>query len=300
MNAGLVVGHHGRHCLVESSEGLRRICHARGKRNEVVVGDRVTWQPSGDEGTIEGIEPRRNLFHRQDAWRTKSFAANLDRVLILIAAEPVFSASQLSRVLAAAEAAHIEALILLNKRDLSEAFDRAWERLAPYRAMGYPVMPFTLRQADDGDLAELSGLLTGRTTLIVGPSGAGKSTLINRLVPGAPAQTGAISQALRSGRHTTSATTWYWIDAARSSALIDSPGFQEFGLQHIDPAGLAACMPDIRAAAATCRFYNCTHMHEPGCGVISAVQSRQAQPAVDPDRYRIYRELHAELSRPAH
>lgn len=300
MNAGLVVGHHGRHCLVESPDGARRICHARGKRNEVVVGDRVSWQPSADEGTIEAIEPRRNLFHRQDAWRTKSFAANLDRVLIMVAAEPVFSASQLSRVLAAAEAARIEALILLNKRDLSEAFALAWDRLAPYRAMGYPVMPFTLKQADEEDLTALSAMLHGRTTLIVGPSGAGKSTLINRLVPGAPAQTGAISQALRSGRHTTSATTWYWIDAERTSALIDSPGFQEFGLQHIDPAGLAACMPDIRQAASGCRFYNCTHMHEPGCGVIAAVQAQQDAIAIDPDRYRIYRELYAELARPAH
>jgi hypothetical protein len=83
------------------------ICHPRGKKSQVVVGDRVLWLPSQDEGTIEKIEERRNLFYRQDEIRTKSFAANLDQVLILIAAEPEFSESQLARALIAAEAEHI-------------------------------------------------------------------------------------------------------------------------------------------------------------------------------------------------
>ncbi|MFP5467446.1 MAG: GTPase RsgA, partial [Gammaproteobacteria bacterium] len=133
---GRVVAAHGRHCLVETPEGQRLLCHARGKRNEVVVGDTVRWAPTGDEGIIEAVDERRNLFHRQDEWRTKSFAANIDRVLILLAAEPEFSESQLTRALIAAEAAGIAALIVLNKRDVQPAFDRAWERLAPYRRMG--------------------------------------------------------------------------------------------------------------------------------------------------------------------
>ena len=115
---GLVVAAHGRHCLVEAPDGQRLICHARGKRNEVVVGDTVRWAPTGDEGIIEAVDERRNLFHRQDEWRTKSFAANIDLVLILLAAEPEFSESQLTRALIAAEAAGIEALIVLNKRDV--------------------------------------------------------------------------------------------------------------------------------------------------------------------------------------
>ena len=297
---GLVVGSHGRHCVVETPAGERVICHPRGKKLAVVVGDGVRWRPSHDEGTVEQITPRRNLLYRQDAVRTKSFAANLDQVLILVAAEPEFSEHQLARALIACEAAHIEPLIALNKADLAEPFARAWQRLAPYRAMGYAVLPLAAKPrgpapAPADTLAALGQRLHRRTTLILGPSGAGKSTLINRLIPGAAAQTGEISQALNSGKHTTTTTTWYWLDEARASALIDSPGFQEFGLHHIDPMQLAAYMPDIRPHVAECRFYNCTHLHEPGCGVTAQVQSSAGADGISASRYKIYSELFAEL-----
>jgi ribosome biogenesis GTPase len=289
---GLVVASHGRHCIVETPERERLICHPRGKKSQAVVGDRVQWQASQDEGTIEKVLPRSNLFYRQDEIRTKSFAANLDQVLILIAAEPEFSESQLARALIAAEAAHITPVIALNKRDLATAFARAWERLSPYRQMNYRVLPLALTTADAADRDALSGLFAGKTTLVLGPSGAGKSTLINLLVPGASAQTGEISQALNSGKHTTTTTSWYWMDKASGTALIDSPGFQEFGLHHIEAMQLARLMPDIAAHATECRFYNCTHLHEPGCGVIAQVE----RGAISPSRYRIYGELFAELS----
>jgi hypothetical protein len=125
--------------------GERVICHPRGKKLAVVVGDGVRWRPSHDEGTVEQITPRRNLLYRQDAVRTKSFAANLDQVLILVAAEPEFSEHQLARALIACEAEHIEPLIALNKADLAEPFARAWQRLAPYRAMGYAVLPLAVK-----------------------------------------------------------------------------------------------------------------------------------------------------------
>jgi ribosome biogenesis GTPase len=298
--SGLVVASHGRHCLVESPDGVRRLCHPRGKKSQAVVGDRVQWQPSGDEGVINAVEPRRNLFYRQDEIRTKSFAANLDQVLVLIAAEPEFSEMQLARALIAAEAEHIKPLIALNKSDLVEPFERAWARLVPYQHMGYGVLPLSLRLSGDIDREHLRKHLRGKTTLVLGPSGAGKSTLINLLVPQAQALTGEISQALNSGRHTTTATTWYWVDEDRSTALIDSPGFQEFGLNHIDRMQLAALMPDLRPHVAQCRFYNCTHLHEPGCGVIAAVAPASGAPAgqVEPSRYRIYKALFEELSQP--
>lgn len=298
--AGLVVAAHGRHCLVETADGKRRLCHARGKKNETVVGDRVRWKPTGDEGVIEKVEPRRNLFYRQDEIRTKSFAANLDQVLVLIAAEPEFSEMQLTRALIAAEAEHIAPLVGLNKSDLAEPFARASTRLAPYTGMGYQVLRLALRNCADADREQLMQHLRGRTTLVLGPSGAGKSTLINLLVPQAQALTGEISQALNSGKHTTTATTWYWVDAERTTALIDSPGFQEFGLHHIDPMQLAALMPDLKPHVAQCRFYNCSHMHEPGCGVRAAVAEDAGAPAgrIEPSRYRIYRTLFEELSQP--
>ena len=298
---GLVVASHGRHCLVESPDASRRLCHARGKKSETVVGDRVQWRPTGDEGVVERVESRRNLFYRQDEIRTKSFAANLDQVLVLIAAEPEFSEMQLARALIAAEAERIAPLIALNKSDLVDPFERAWRRLLPYQHMGYGVLPLSLRLSGDTDRQHLLQHLQERTTLVLGPSGAGKSTLINLLVPHAQAQTGEISQALNSGKHTTTSTTWYWVDEARRTALIDSPGFQEFGLHHIDRMQLAALMPDLKPHVAGCRFYNCTHMHEPGCGVTAAVAEGEAEVPRDriaPNRYRIYRSLFEELSQP--
>ena len=297
---GLVVASHGRHCLVESPDGTRTLCHAKGKKNQTVVGDRVRWRPTGDEGVIAGVEPRRNLFYRQDEIRTKSFAANLDQVLVLIAAEPEFSEMQLARALIAAEAEHIAPLVALNKSDLVEPFERAWARLLPYQHMGYGVLPLSLRLSKDTDREHLLNHLHGRTTLVLGPSGAGKSTLINLLVPHAQAQTGEISQALNSGKHTTTTTTWYWVDADRTTALIDSPGFQEFGLHHIEPTQLAALMPDLKPHVAQCKFYNCTHLHEPGCGVMAAVTDLPGAPPgkIEPSRYRIYRHLFEELSQP--
>jgi ribosome biogenesis GTPase len=293
---GLVVAAFGRHCLVESPDGTRRICHPRGKKSQVVVGDRVQWLPSSDEGSVEQVQQRRNLFYRQDELRTKSFAANLDQVLVLIAADPEFSERQLARALIAAEAEGIPALIVLNKRDLQPAFDQAWARLTSYRDMGTSVLPLCLK-TDDGGLPELQARLQGRTTLVLGPSGVGKSTLVNRLVPHAQAQTGEISRALNTGRHTTTSTTWYWVDDARQTALIDSPGFQEFGLHHIEPGQLAQCMPDLRAALGGCRFYNCTHLHEPGCSVRAQVAGQEApQGCIAANRYRIYTELFEELS----
>ena len=303
LQSGLIVGNFGRHFLVEAVEGNRLICHSRGKKSHGVVGDRVLWKPSQDEGTIEKIEPRRNLFYRQDEVRTKSFAANLDQVLILIAAEPEFSSSQLSRALIAAEAEHITAIIGLNKSDLVEPFERAWAWLQPYRHMHYGVLPLSLKASADVDRVELQKLLGGKTTLVLGPSGAGKSTLINLLAPGALAQTGEISQALNAGKHTTTSTTWYWVEkgveGAKTTAIIDSPGFQEFGLNHIDPAQLAAYMPDLKPHVANCKYYNCSHLHEPGCGVKPAVSKSAVVTGpnqISQNRYKIYSELFAELS----
>lgn len=287
-----LVAAHGRHAFIETDAGQRVQCHLRGRKTDLVVGDRVRWQPAGDEGVIEAVEPRRNLLFRQDDWRTKSFAANLDQILLLVAGEPVFSESQLTRALIAAESAGIPAHIGLNKIDKPSAA-AARERLQPYRDMGVQVLEFALKADPQAALARLQPLLQGKVTLVLGPSGTGKSTLINLLVPQAQAQVGEISQALNSGRHTTTSTLWYWLDAQRSGALIDSPGFQEFGLHHIDATQLATLMPDLRAQLGQCRFYNCMHRHEPGCGVRAAVERGE----IAPQRYRLYCEILDELGK---
>ena len=288
---GRVVSGHGRHVVVETADGERILCHSRGKKSECVVGDRVSWQRSTDEGVIDATLPRTSLLYRQDAWKTKAFAANIDQLLVVVAAEPVFSESQLARALIAAREAHIDARIVLNKRDLP-AFAAAEQRLAPYVAMGTDVIALALKKEPAQARERLAVVLGGKSTLVLGPSGAGKSTLVNLMVADAAAQVGEISKALNSGRHTTTATQWYWLDADRTSALIDSPGFQEFGLRQIAPNELAGLMPDIGRYAGECRFYNCKHVHEPGCGVLAALELGE----ISAGRHRIYLEILAELA----
>ena len=291
---GLVVSTHGRHVIVEDEQGQRLICHPRGKKSEAVVGDRVLWQPTlegSGEGLIVQVEERRNLLYRQDEWRSKSFAANLDQMLVWIAVEPVFSEAQLTRALLAARYADIPVTIVLNKVDLPGA-ETARQRLVPYVAMGYPVVEMSLKVDTDAAKAQVMPLLQGKASLVLGPSGAGKSTLINTLLPNARAEVGEISQALNSGRHTTTTSQWYWLDDSHESAVIDSPGFQEFGLHHIAPTELAKWMPDIAAHIADCRFYNCTHRQEPGC----AVQAAAERGEISAMRLSLYTGLFDELS----
>jgi ribosome biogenesis GTPase len=290
MNRGLVVAGYGRHYSVETPNGQRILCHPRGKKSELVVGDWVLWAPMGQEGVIEQRLERRNLLYRQDLQRTKAFAANLDQVLMMVAVEPGFSLSQISRALIAAEHAGIQAQLVLNKTDLP-GFEAAWQKLAPFRQMGTPVHSLSLTPLSPQACEQLCRLLDGQKTLVLGPSGVGKSTLINALVPQAQAQVAPISTALNSGRHTTTRTLWYWLDDARHTALIDSPGFQEFGLNQIQATELATLMPDMKSHLGQCRFYNCTHRQEPGCGVRQALN----QGLLAPERMAIYEELWNEL-----
>jgi ribosome biogenesis GTPase len=295
-SSGLVVATHGRHLIVEDDQGQRLTCHPRGKKSEAVVGDRVQWQPTqegANEGVVVAVEERRNLLYRQDEWRSKSFAANLDQLLMWIAVEPVFSEAQLTRALISAESAGIPATIVLNKIDLPGA-PTARERLAPYRAMGYKVVELSLKTEIEAAREQVGPLLNGKASLVLGPSGAGKSTLINTLLPNARAETQEISQALNSGKHTTTSSLWYWLDDTRTSAVIDSPGFQEFGMHHIPPTELARWMPDIAKYMNDCRFHNCTHRQEPGCAVQAAVERGE----VSPIRLSLYTDLFDELSRP--
>lgn len=291
---GLVTGAFGRYCTVTpAAAGPVIRAHGRGKRADAVCGDRVWVQRSPtapDTGVIERIEPRRNALLRQDEARTKVFAANLDAVLFMVAARPEFSDALLGRALIACEAAQIAVTIALNKIDLPEAA-AARARLAGYRALGYDTLELSAKHGGAG--AALLARLRGKTTLVLGGSGVGKSTLINALVPGARAATQEVSDALNSGRHTTTATVAYALP--QGGWLMDSPGFQSFGLQHLSASQLAAAFPEFRALHGQCKFYNCTHRHEPGCAVLAAVQSG----AIAAHRHALYSQVLAELQTPA-
>lgn len=245
-----------------------RSCNAsRAAKSEVAVGDRVIYeQSSADQGVIVEIGERRNLLYRSDQFKSKLFAANLDQLLIVLATEPHFSEDLLGRALIAAEAHGLEALIVLNKIDVESALPLARERLAPYRALGYTVIELSAKMAPGEVHPQLDERLKDRSTILLGQSGMGKSTLVNLLIPDADAATREISSALNSGRHTTTFTRLYELPGGGS--LIDSPGFQEFGLHHLSEGQLERAFADFRPYLGHCRFYNCHHLQEPGCAVL--------------------------------
>lgn len=296
---GTIIGAHGRHYVVRTDEGKRLVCFTRGKKSEAACGDRVEVEAAtAGQGVINSILERTNLVYRSDAFRRKMLAANVSQLMIVVAAEPSFSEDLLGRALVTAEALDIPAAIVLNKTDLTELAEAASLRLTPYRMLNYPVHSISVRGAPDAARDLLLPLLAGKTTLLLGQSGMGKSTLLNLLVPDADAATREISQALQSGKHTTTFTRQYELrDATQQEvigALIDTPGFQEFGLAHFTPGQIERAFPEMRELLGKCRFYNCSHLAEPDCAVREAVKAG----AITSRRFDLFAELTRESATP--
>ena len=299
--AGRIVAAHGRHYVVTSDAGERLVCFTRGKKSVAACGDRVDVQRTGvGQGVLVAIQARASLMSRSDGFRSKLVAANITQVLIIVATAPPFSEDLLGRTLVAAETLAIPARIVFNKIDLVDNLDAARARLAPYRALGYPVDEISVRAARDSAHASLIAHLAGNTTLLVGQSGMGKSSLLNLLVPDADAATREISEALQTGKHTTTDARLYDLPAAhdvgkpqaQAGSLIDTPGFQEFGLAHLSPGEIERAFPELRPLLGHCRFYNCSHLAEPGCVVREAVERGE----VRDQRYALFATLTRESS----
>ncbi|WP_298393667.1 ribosome small subunit-dependent GTPase A [uncultured Azonexus sp.] len=282
MMHGRVVAAHGRQYIVETGDGTRLPCFPRGKKSEVACGDEVEFaRSSADQGVIEKILPRRSLLYRSNEIRQKLIAANVDQLVVVVASEPAFSDDLVTRALIAAESEDIEVLIALNKCDLTDRLAEARRQTAVFTALGYRVLELSaLHHADD-----LRPHLQGRTSVLVGQSGMGKSTLVNALIPEARAATREISQALDSGKHTTTHATLYHLDA--DSHLIDSPGLQEFGLGHLGRGEIEYAFREFRPYLGQCRFRDCRHDREPDCALRPAVESG----TVDKSRFASYRRL---------
>jgi ribosome biogenesis GTPase / thiamine phosphate phosphatase len=270
--AGLVTAAFRRHYLVRADDGSTISCVLRGRTLAIACGDRVRWFSSGPrEGVIEAVLPRTTLFYRSDGRREKLIAANVTQVLGMVAPDPPFDDELVHRWIVAAESSGCRFVLIANKRDLP-AFAAIRPRLAQFAALGYPFVEIS---ASEGAGA-LAPLLAGQHSVLIGQSGMGKSTLINRMLPGAAARVGDVSAALHTGRHTTTETTLYPIDA--SSWIVDSPGMKEFGLGHLAADAIERGFVELRPLLGTCRFRNCRHDSEPGCAVVEAIACGKVKP----------------------
>lgn len=279
---GRVIAAHGRQYVVELTDGSRLPCFPRGKKSEVACGDYVDLKrTSDDQGVIEAIQPRRSLLYRSNEIRQKLIAANVDQLVIVVATEPAFSDELIARALLAADSEDIETLIILNKADLADKLPAARAQLAILSGLGYPILELSaLDHAED-----LRPYLQGKTSVLVGQSGMGKSTLVNALIPAANAATREISQALDSGKHTTTHATLYHLDP--DSHLIDSPGLQEFGLGHLDRQDIENAFREFRPYLGQCRFRDCRHDREPDCALNAAVSAGK----IEKSRFAIYHRI---------
>lgn len=285
-----VQARHGHRLIVADDEGLVFTATTRSRRSDLAVGDRVGIAVLGsDQAVVESAEPRRNLIRRSDAWRTKALAANVDQVAVVIAPSPPYSDELLSRLLIEATVQAVPVAVIANKRDLHDSHPDFGRRLALYRSLGHSVIAVSAIDAGEAQSA-LADTLRDRTTLLAGQSGMGKSTLVNALVPDAGLRTQAISTALDAGRHTTTFTRMFELPAPLSGRLVDSPGFQQFGLDHLSASQRLHAMPECRPLLGHCRFHSCTHRDEPGCAIRAAAEGG----TIDAGRYALLLRLHEE------
>jgi len=279
---GTVLASYGRGVLVQAGD-VTLHCALSGRKQRVVCGDRVAWAypPAADGPSIQSIEPRRNLIERIDArGRAEPVASNIDRLAIVVAAEPAPDWFLVDRYWAGAVLKDLDGLLIVNKLDLGAQTIQT--ELKTYRDLQLNCVEVS--SLTGAGIPELERFLTGGVTLLVGQSGVGKSSLVNALAPAAAAQTAELTRD-DEGRHTTTTARWYALGSR--SAIIDAPGVRDFA----PPASLARAaergFTEIHQIGTDCRFKDCRHLEEPGCAVRTAVVMQQ----ITPRRYESYRRL---------
>ena len=298
--AGVVITRHGATAEVAAIEqdalGDPVHCHLRSNLGEVVCGDRVSFCVADGEGMVTAVEPRtRRLARPSPFGGDKVMAANIDQLLIVGALMPLPGPDTIDRFLIAAELTGIEAVVVLNKIDLaarSEELDELRQDLGDvYRELGHRVIETSITRAED--LAELRAALSGRTSALVGQSGVGKSSLVQALLPDQYLRVGALDERGQ-GKHTTSQGRLYTLPSG--GWLIDSPGIRAFGLSDLHRDQVLVGFPDVAEAASLCKFRDCKHESEPGCGVHAALDEETLSEL----RYDNYLALAAEAVAPKH
>lgn len=259
----------------------------RRKTDPVAVGDRVEVTVlDNDEGVIESVAPRRKTLSRMARGRTdveNVILANPDQLVAVFAvAEPEPHPRMLDRFLLIAERADIDSIVCVNKIDLDPTGERrgVFDR---YREAGYPLI-YCSSETGEG-IDELRQHLRGKISVLAGPSGVGKSSLLNRIDPSQNIRVGEISDATGKGRHTTTATTI--IPLADDTYIADTPGIRQLGLFGVDAEHLDEYFPEFRPFLGECFYQDCTHINEPDCAVLEALEAGK----INRERYESYRSL---------
>ncbi|REL33698.1 ribosome small subunit-dependent GTPase A [Rhodohalobacter sp. SW132] len=278
-----------------SSDGEIFDCRIPGKfrlveesvTNPVAVGDNVDFTVGDDgSGMIDSIHDRKNYVPRKSTRSNKDeqiLVANIDRAWVVQSIrQPKIKRGFIDRFLVACEAYEIPSGIIINKTDLANKRDlnEIHSITDTYTEIGYPVLQTSLE--DDSSIEKLREELQNRTSVFIGHSGVGKTSLINVLDPSLNLAVGDISSYSDKGKHTT--TYARLLSLNENSYLVDTPGIKEFGLVNIEPYELSIFFPEMHEARLHCKFNNCTHNHEPKCGVIEAFERGE----IDPDRYDSY------------
>jgi ribosome biogenesis GTPase len=244
--------------------------------NPVAVGDKVTIskEDSEDGWVIEDIEERENYIVRSSPKHKGArqiLAANIDQGLLIVTmANPRTSTGFIDRFLMTAEAYHIPAVIVFNKQDLIDAKAQKKQKIVStiYQDIGYKTLFVSALKQEHLD--EVKSLMKDKTSLVAGHSGVGKSTLLNAIQPELNLKTATISRIKGKGMHTTTFAEMHFLHFGGS--VIDIPGIREFGIMDFKPEELSHYFVEMREALKNCKFNNCIHENEPGCGVRKAYE----------------------------
>ncbi len=301
--SGIVIAHFGTQVEVETltiagvappkdHPIIRRRCHFRANLGSLVTGDRVVFRDGNPTGVVVAVKERETALSRPDPYgELKTIAANIDRILIVIAPLPKPHTQLVDRYIVAAETLGIKAALVINKMDLVDDSNRQTINsfVELYRNLNYEVITAsTYNNSDnteDDGLVDLQNFLADHTSVFVGQSGVGKSSLINLLIPDLNLQVGEISEANQKGTHTT--TTAQLFHFPKGGDLIDSPGIREFGLWHMDGSDILEGFIEFRPFIGHCKFRDCQHQQEPQCAIIKAYEEGH----ISPYRMESYRAL---------
>jgi ribosome biogenesis GTPase len=281
---GLVFKSTGSWYKVQAEDGIIYDCRLKGKlklsktgaTNPVAVGDRVVLEmEDGQEGQgiISEIRDRDNYIIRKSVHKTGQahiLASNIDQLVVIASLTlPRTSLGFIDRLLVSAESYGIPARVVFNKVDLLSEEEKEYVAILAdmYTSIGYPALVTSV--VDDLNILEFNQLLSGKTSLLSGHSGVGKSTLVNTIAPHLNLNTQEISLFANKGKHTTTYAEMFRLD--ENTLIIDTPGIKELGLMEMEDDQMSHYFPEMRPFAKNCKFYNCTHLHEPGCAVLQAL-----------------------------